>query len=148
MDNKAIAHFYEVIVSENHLDEVLQYISENCVLNMNGKIIPIGFEGMKEHLIAVRKTYPDYSMKIVRQFIDRNYVISEFIMTGTHEGEWLGIKPTHKKLSFSGINIDKIVDGKIVEHGGAVNTFETLWENGLITTVAETQKQEISEFNS
>ncbi len=68
--------------------------------------------------------------------------------TGTHEGEWLGIKPTHKKLSFSGINIDKIVDGKIVEHGGAVNTFETLWENGLITTVAETQKQEISEFNS
>ncbi len=74
MDNKAIAHFYEVIVSENRLDEVSQYISKNCILNMNGKIIPIGFEGMKEHLVAVRETYPDYSMKIVRQFIDRNYV--------------------------------------------------------------------------
>lgn len=136
MYNKEIAkHFYEVIVSENLLDEVAQYVSENCVLNMNGKIIPMGFEGMKEHLVAVRKTYPVYSMKITRQFSDGDYVISEFIMTGTHEGEWLGIKPTHKKLSFSGINIDKISDGKIVEHGGAVNTFETLWENGLIKAV-------------
>ncbi|MBQ3565140.1 MAG: ester cyclase [Alphaproteobacteria bacterium] len=136
MDNKAVAkHFYEIIVSENRLDEVSEYISRNCVLNMNGKIIPIGFEGMIEHLKAVRRTYPEYSMKITRQFVDSDYVISEFIMTGTHEGEWLGMKPTHKELSFSGINIDKITDGKIVEHGGAVNTFETLWENGLIQAV-------------
>lgn len=133
MNNKAVAkYFYEVIASENRLDEVSKYVSENCVLNMNGKIIPMGLAGMKEHMIAVRKTYPEYSMKITRQFSEGDYVISEFIMTGTHEGEWLGMKPTHKKLSFSGINIDKIVDGKIVEHGGAVNTFETLWENGLI----------------
>ena len=133
MNNKAIAkHFYEVIVSENLLDEVSKYVSGNCVLNMNGKIIPIGFEGMKEHLIAVRKTYPKYSMKITRQFSDGDYVISEFIMTRMHESKWLGIKPTHKELSFSGINIDKISGEKIVEHGGAVNTFETLWENGLI----------------
>lgn len=122
-----------MVVSENLLDEVSKYVSENCVLNVNGKIIPIGLEGMKEHLIAVRKTYPVYSMKITRQFFDGDYVIS--VMTGRHEGEWLGIKPTHKELSFSGINIDKISGGKIVEHGGAVNTFETLWENGLIKTV-------------
>ena len=136
MDNKAIVkYFYEVIASENCLDEVSEYISRNCVLNMNGKIISMGFEGMIEHLKAVRRTYPEYSMKITRQFIDSDYVISEFIMTGTHEGEWLGMKPTHKELSFSGINIDKITDVKIVEHGGAVNTFETFWENGLIQAV-------------
>ena len=50
---------------------------------MNGKIIPIGFEDMKEHLVAVRKTYPTYSMKITRP--EGDYVIS--VMTGTHEGE-------------------------------------------------------------
>ena len=54
MNNKAIAkHFYEVIVSENLLYEVSKYVSENCVLNMGGKIIPIGFEGMKEHLTLI-----------------------------------------------------------------------------------------------
>ena len=133
MDNKAIAkYFYEKVVSENLLDEVSKYASEDCVVNFCEKIIPIGSEGMKQHLVDIRKTYPEYSMKITRQFTDGDYVISEFIMTGTHEGEWLGIKPTHKKLSFDGINIDKIVNGKIIEHGGAVNTFQTFWENGLI----------------
>ena len=84
MDNKSIAkHFYEVVVSENLLNELSQYVSENCVLNMNGKIIPIGFEDMKDHLVAVRKTYPTYSMKITRP--EGDYVIS--VMTGTHEGE-------------------------------------------------------------
>lgn len=47
-------------------------------------------------------------------------------------GEWIGIKPTYKKLSFTGVDIDKVVDGKIVEHGGAVNTFDTLYEHHLI----------------
>lgn len=42
---------------------------------------------------------PDYSMKIIRQYCDRDYVISEFIMEGTHEGEWPGIKPSNKKLN-------------------------------------------------
>ncbi len=32
----------------------------------------------------------------------------------------------------TGVDIDKIVNGKIVEHGGAVNTFDAFWENGLI----------------
>ncbi|MBR1734377.1 MAG: hypothetical protein IJ730_02855, partial [Alphaproteobacteria bacterium] len=70
-------YFYGVVVSENLLDEVSKYVSENCVLNGNGKIIPIGLEGMKEHFIAIRKTYPVYSMKITRQFSDCNYVVSK-----------------------------------------------------------------------
>ncbi|GFI51283.1 hypothetical protein IMSAGC020_02493 [Lachnospiraceae bacterium] len=38
-------------------------------------------------------------------------------MEGTHKGEWLGIKPTNKILIFIGVDIDKVIDGKIVEHG-------------------------------
>lgn len=62
-------------------------------------------------------------------------VISEFILEGTLAGERLGIQPAHKRLSFTGVDIDKVVDGKIVEHGGAVNTFETLYESHLIGPV-------------
>jgi len=56
-------------------------------------------------------------------------------MQGKHEGQWIGIKPTGRTLSFNGVDIDRMVDGKIVEHGGAVNTFETLLENRLIQPV-------------
>lgn len=130
-----IKYFYETLVSKNILDELPLYISEDCVLKIGENVIPIGLDGMKQHLIDVKKTYPDYSMKIIRQYTDGDYVISEFIMEGTHEGEWIGIKPTHRRLTFTGVDIDKVVDGKIVEHGGAVNTFDTLYEQNLIKPV-------------
>lgn len=128
-------YFYETIVSENLLEELPQFIAEDCVVKVGEQIIPVGIDGMKQHLVDVKKTYPDYTMKILKQYADGDYVISEFIMEGTHEGEWIGIKPTHKRLSFTGVDIDKVVDGKIAEHGGAVNTFDTLYEENLIKPV-------------
>ena len=56
--------------------------------------IHIGIVGMRKHLVALKETYPDYAMKIIRQYSDGDYVISEFIMRGTHKGEFIGIKPT------------------------------------------------------
>ena len=135
MGNRYTTRKEESIVSENRLEELPQYVSETCVLLGGGEKVSLGVSGMKAHLMAVKETYPDYSMRIIRQYEDGDYVISEFIMEGTHEGEWLGIKPTHKRLSFIGVDIDKVTDGKIVEHGGAVNTFETLYEQGLIKPV-------------
>ena len=136
MKNKDIVkYYYELIVSQNLLNELPNYVSENCMIKVGDKIFPLGLNGMKEHLIDVKKTYPDYTMKIIKQYSDGDYVISEFIMQGTHEGEWIGIKPTHKTLLFTGVDIDKVVDGKIVEHGGAVNTFETLFEEHLIKPI-------------
>ena len=136
MEKKDIVkYFYETIVSENLLEELPQFIAEDCVVKVGEQIIPVGIDGMKQHLVDVKKTYPDYTMKILKQYADGDYVISEFIMEGTHAGEWIGIKPTHKRLSFTGVDIDKVVDGKIAEHGGAVNTFDTLYEENLIKPV-------------
>lgn len=90
---------------------------------------------MRDHLTAVRGTCPDCSMGILRQYADGEMVISEFILEGALAGERLGIQPAHKRLSFTGVDIDKVVDGKIVEHGGTVNTFETLYESHLIGPV-------------
>lgn len=92
----------------------------------------MGIDGMKQHIIDVRKTYPDLKMTVIRQYEDRDTVITEFIMEGTHLGEWLGMNPSGKKLRISGANIDKFSDGKMVEHGGAANTFEALFEAGII----------------
>ena len=124
MDNKEIVKlFYEYVVSENRLDEVARFLSAEYV------------EEMCQHLKSARNTYPDYTMSIIRQFEDGEYVISEFVMRGIHSGDFLGITPTNKIIEIKGMNIDRIVDGKIVEHSGAANTFEAFWENGLISPV-------------
>jgi predicted ester cyclase len=102
------------------------------VIRIGNDVFPAGVEGMKQHLIEVRKTYPDLKMTIIRQYIDGDTVISEFVMESTHLGEWLGMKPTGKKLRMTGVDIDRLMDGKIVEYGGAVNTFEALSGEGII----------------
>lgn len=134
-NSERIRYFYEVVVSNHRLEELPAFISAKCVVREGTDAIPIGVDGMRQHLIAVRNTYPDYTMKIIRQFADGDYVISEFIMTGTHQGNFLGITPTNKVISITGVDIDKVVDGKIAEHGGAANTFDAFWEHRLIKPV-------------
>jgi len=132
VNKEKIKYFYEQIASDNRIDEVPEYVSDTCTVRIGEQNIPFGIEGMKHHMVDVRKTYPDLKMTIIRQYCDGDYVISEFIMEGTHKGEWLGMKPTGKKISITGVDIDKVVDGKIVEHGGAANTFDALFEAGII----------------
>ena len=130
-----IKYFYEVVVSQNMLDELFKYVSEDCVLRTGEKEIFMGIDGMKRHLLALRETYPDYTMKIIRQYTADDYVISEFVMMGTHKGNFAGITPTNQVLEVTGVDIDKVIDGRIVEHGGAANTFETFFEHHLIKPV-------------
>ena len=133
MDNKQlIKHFYENIVSKNKIDEIDKYVALECTARSGDQIIPIGLDGMRQHVIDVRKTYPDLQIIILRQYTDGDFVISEIVTHATHLGEWLGIKPTGKKLTFTGVNIDKIKDSKIIEHGGAANIFDTFWSEGII----------------
>ena len=62
-------------------------------------------------------------MKIIRQHVADEYIISEFIMKGTHKGDFAGRTPTNKLLEMTGIDLDKVIVGRSVEHGGATNTF-------------------------
>ena len=130
-----IKYFYETVISENQIERMAEFISPECCVKMGEKLIPVGIEGIKEHIKATKQTYPDYRMKITKQFCDGDYVISEFVMRGTHKGEFIGITPTNKVLEITGVDIDKVIDGKIVEHGGAANTFETFFEHHLIKPV-------------
>jgi hypothetical protein len=43
------------------------------------------------------------------------------------------IKPTCKKVVTTGVNVDRVIDGKIVEHGGAANLLHSMLDIGAIT---------------
>ena len=104
MNNKDIVkYFYEVIVSENLLNELSKYISEDCVQRAGEKEIFIGIDGMKQHLVALKKTYPDSHHEINSSNTAAVIMLfSEFIMRGTHKGKFIGITPTNKVLEITG----------------------------------------------
>ena len=124
--------FYETVVSQHRLEDLPRFIGADCVLRQGERTVPLGPAGMARHLTDLRETYPDYTVRILRQHWAAPYVISECVMEGTHLGPWPGKAPTYKRLTFTGVNVDRVEHGKIVEHGGAVNTFETLWDAGII----------------
>lgn len=55
---------------------------------------------------------------------------------GTHKGSWLGMKPTGKLVVFTGANVDRVVDGLIVEHGGVANMLGPLLEIGAVKVIS------------
>jgi predicted ester cyclase len=140
-DNKSIVKNYiEKVVNTGDIGIITQFISSDYVEIYNNKRYAIGIEGAKEHILGVRNTYPDLKLSIDNQIEEGDFVATCYTMKGTHTGSWMGIKPTGKKMEVTGVNIDKIVDNKIVEHGGAANMFEGLLEIGAIKIVGEEEE--------
>ena len=106
-------------------------------METDGKVrVVSGIEGMANHVIAVREVYPDLHLTIERQIAEGDWVVTVVTARGTHRGTWLGMKPTGRSLVFTGVNVDKVQEGRIVEHGGAANMLETLLEAGALRVVS------------
>lgn len=136
-ENKALVRrFYEEVVSTGNLEAIEDFIAPECVEVVDGTSHAIGLEGMKAHVIGVRQTYPDLVIRVERQIAEGEWVATCIVAQGTHEGRWLDIEPTHRSVSFTGVNVDRVEGGRIVEHGGAANMLGPLLEIGAIRVVS------------
>jgi len=134
--NKQIVRaFYEQVVNTGDVSRVPEFISPECVEVDGERRFPSGLDGMRAHVTGVRGTYPDLHLAIGRQIAEGDIVVTEIVATGTHAGEWLGMRPTGRRLAFTGVNVDRVVDGRIVEHGGAANLLLPLLEAGALKVV-------------
>lgn len=130
-----IRRYIEQVVNTGQVDRIDQFISPDYTEIYDSKRYPLGIEGAKEHILGVRRTYPDLTLTIEQQIAEGDWVVTCITARGTHRGEWMGIKPTGKVLTYTGVNLDRIIDGRIVEHGGAANMLGPLLEAGAIKIV-------------
>jgi steroid delta-isomerase-like uncharacterized protein len=134
-NKELVRRFYEEILNTGDVDGIAEFISSDCS-EVNGTVrVVSGVDGMARHVIGVRNTYPDLHLTIERQIAEGDWVVTQITARGPHRGSWLGMKPTGRVLEFAGVNVDKVVDGKIVEHGGAVNMLEPFLDAGAIKVV-------------
>ena len=132
-ENKLLVRRYlEEVVSTGDVGRLTEFIAPDYTEVYNNARYPTGIDGAKEHVLGVRETYPDLQVRIEQQIAEGDWVVTRITARGTHRGTWLGIKPTGKVVEITGVNIDKVVRGRIVEHGGAANLFESLLEIGAI----------------
>ena len=135
-NKQLVRRLYEEVVNTGDVENIASFVSPDCV-ETDGKVrVVSGIEGMANHVIAVREVYPDLHLTIERQIAEGDWVVTVVTARGTHRGTWLGMKPTGRSLVFTGVNVDKVQEGRIVEHGGAANMLETLLEAGALRVVS------------
>jgi predicted ester cyclase len=64
--------------------------------------------------------------------VDGDKVVSRWTCHGTHRGEFLGVAPTGKHVTFTGINIYRITHGKSVERWAQEDAISLYQQLGLL----------------
>ena len=131
-----VRRYYEEVVNTGNLANLEKFISPDYVEIYEGVRHPVGLEGARSHIAGGRATYPDIYLTIEQQIAEGEWVVTRVTARGTHRGEWMGIKPTGKAVEMTVVNIDRVVDGRIVEHGGAADLLGPFLKIGAIKAVS------------
>jgi steroid delta-isomerase-like uncharacterized protein len=76
---------------------------------------PTGIEGVKELVKLFRTAFPDLHFDIEDQIAEGNKVVTRMNVHGTHQGDFQGMPPTGKRITFSAISIWELADGKLLQ---------------------------------
>jgi predicted ester cyclase len=134
-NKRLVRRYYEEVVNTGSVDDLPDLIGPDYVEVHDNTRYPMGVEGAKAHILGGRETYPDLHLTLQRQIAEGDWVVTQLTARGTHQGTWMGIKPTGKTVEFSVVNVDKVIDGRIVEHGGAANMLGPLLQIGAVKVV-------------
>jgi predicted ester cyclase len=89
-------------------------------------------ESTKQFFDMFHAAFPDSSRTIEDQIAEGELVATRVTLNGTHRGEFQGISPTGKRIAVTGIWIDRVAGGKIVERWGAVDMLGLMQQLGAI----------------
>src|SRR5437868_2420168 len=118
-ENKAIVRRFVQVWGKGSLNTVDELAAPN--LSVSYPLLPEtvhGPEAFKQVLLMVRSGLPDADASIEDEIAEGDKVVVRWRMGGTHTGELMGIPPTGKQVTWTGITIYRLTDGKIVEEKG------------------------------
>ena len=101
---------------------------------------PMSLEEAEESLKPIFEAFPDFVWNIEDIIATGDKVIVRFVFRGTHEGEFMGIPPTGKKVEVGGIGISRIENGKIVEDWEDADVFGWMMQLGMELKPKEGEK--------
>lgn len=102
------------VYNRGNLDAVQELVTEDFVVHSASQDIH-GPDGMRQFVASLREAFPDLRVMIDDQVAEGDRVVTRWTATGTHTGAFHGIPPTGRRGTMTGIDIDRLVDGKAVE---------------------------------
>jgi steroid delta-isomerase-like uncharacterized protein len=81
---------------------------------------------------SLRAAFPDFRAEIHWQAADGDLVTTFKTYHGTHEGAFLGVAPTGRKVHFETVDVMRVRNGRITEHWGVANLFSLMQQLGAL----------------
>ncbi len=97
-----------------------------------------GPAGVKRYFAMLREAFPDIHFTIEDQIAENDRVVTRWTARATHLGTYQGIPATGKPGIVTGITINRIANGKIVEGWTNLDSLGMLQQLGVIPALAET----------
>ncbi len=97
-------------------------------------------EEFKRDISELLRAFPDYHGTNEIQIAEGDMVANRFVFYGTHQGEFMGVAPTGKQVTFKGLSLDKVVDGKIVESFVELDLEDILGQIGAVVRVEASEE--------
>jgi steroid delta-isomerase-like uncharacterized protein len=137
-DTKAISRrFLEEAFNSGKLDVVDELVAPEFVNHDAALPEPtVGIEAAKASINGYREAFPDLRLTVEQQLAEGELVTTRWSARGTHQGELMGMAATGKQAIVTGITIDRIVDGRLVESWTNWDTLGLMQQLGVIPALA------------
>lgn len=140
-----LERFYDTVYNLPNLAEAQNVIASDYI--DHNPVTPksvSGIEGLKYTSKLFRTGFPNLVIAIEDLIVGRDRIVARIRMRGTHQGEFMGLKPTDKQIDVSAVEIYAIVGEKISERWGNLDGIALFQQLGVIQT-RETPKDRLSE---
>ena len=98
------------------LEEVLAptFVHHTGLRLVNGPAVQ-GVDGVRRDVTAWRTAFPDLRFTLDDLRVAEDTVVVRWTGRGTHQGVWRGLAPTGQGITWTGISLYRLAQGKIVE---------------------------------
>lgn len=94
-----------------------------------------GIDDLKAFVQALRVAFPDLHIHILDQIADEEKVCTRIFMTGTQQGDFLGLPATGKAVQLQGVVISRLEAGLIAEEWELLDQLTLLQQLGIVESV-------------
>lgn len=130
--NKAIVlQFYQAF-DDRQIDRALALLAPNFIAHLAGMPEPLGYEKFKQFGLSFYSAFSQGQHIFDQVVVADDKIVTSGTFTATHLGGFQGLPPTGKQISLSIMHIDRVENGKIVEHWGQGDALGLMQQLGVI----------------
>lgn len=124
-NKKLVLDALEQVFNAHRLDRVDQFFTEDY--RQHNPHAGQGRASVKSYFGMLFSAFPDWKGEVEHIIAEGDRVIMVVNWSGTHQGEFMGVKPTGKRVTTRTADVMRIQDGKVAEHWDVVAD-QDMWE--------------------